>query len=92
MGTRIAPKTSKKIANAAQDQRSTLPPAVAGLLSKRQVCEALGRVSIRTLSEMISRGVFPNADVKTFGPKLPRWSVEVVNRWVREEAERTGEG
>jgi len=61
--------------------RVPLPASVIGLLNARQVCEALGGVSPRKFASMLARGDFPRAD-KRVG-KSPRWSVEVVNEWVK---------
>ena len=57
-----------------------LPPSVMGLLNRRQVCEALGRISPRKLDDLISSDRFPRAD-KRVG-RSPRWSVVLFNRWV----------
>jgi hypothetical protein len=61
-----------------------LPPSLMGLLNKKQVCLALGAISIRSLDEMISAGEFPRAD-KRVG-RRPRWSVALVNLWVHDLA------
>jgi predicted DNA-binding transcriptional regulator AlpA len=56
-----------------------LPPGCDSLLSKSQVCAALG-ISVRTLDGMIASGAYPKPDIK-LGP-FPRWRVATHNAWI----------
>lgn len=65
-----------------------LPASVVGLLNRHQVCQALGGICVRKLTQMVSSGHFPRND-KRLG-KSPRWSVALVNRWVEQLPDDAG--
>lgn len=56
------------------------PPSAVGVMNRHQVCQALGVISIRKFSGMISSGRFPRPDFRV--GKSPRWSVVLFNQWV----------
>ncbi len=63
-----------------------LPVGCESLLSREQLCSALG-VSLRKLDSMVSAGQFPRADLRL--GSMPRWRVATFNRWVEEQAARS---
>jgi predicted DNA-binding transcriptional regulator AlpA len=77
------PPTGKKGPEKKPPRRTPLPAAVVGLLNRRQVCEALGGISERKLSQMVSSGEFPRSDVRL--GQLVRWSVPLVNQWCEDQ-------
>jgi predicted DNA-binding transcriptional regulator AlpA len=62
-------------------RRLPLPASVVGLMNKHQVCDALGGCSTKKLDLMRKAGEFPQPDARL--GRHPRWSVELVNAWVR---------
>jgi hypothetical protein len=63
-----------------------LPASVRALLSRAQVCEALGGCSLRKLNLMIRDGEFPAADSRL--GRNPRWSVDLFNSWYDQHRNR----
>lgn len=66
---------------AASKPTPPLPPGCEALLSKQQICFAIG-VSLRTFQGMVSAGQFPAADTRVGA--FPRWRVQTLNRWIEE--------
>ena len=81
-------KTKAKAKPVPQRQIPPLPGHCEVLLSRSQVCYAIG-VSVRSLTGMIASGEFPRAEA-IIGTR-PRWSVELVNGWVRAKCGRKTE-
>lgn len=74
-------KTKAKPAPARQrPQVPPVPANVNALMSRPQVCMALGGIGKSKLAAMIKTGEFPKPDdaVGTY----PRWTVECFNAWV----------
>jgi len=67
----------------------TLPPGCESLLSKQQLCFAVG-VSLRTFISMVSAGQFPAPD--TYVGKLPKWRVATLNEWIGRKCQKPGGG
>ena len=65
-----------------------LPPGCEALLSKAQICFAIG-VSSRTLDSMIAAGEFPRSDARVGA--FPRWRVQTLNAWIGRECEKPKE-
>lgn len=63
-----------------------LPPAALGVMNRHQVCQALGGISTRQLSRLISTGSFFRPDL-ILG-ESPRWSVARFNAWVEERRQK----
>lgn len=57
-----------------------IPATVDQLLDRDQVAKSIG-VSLRTFTEMRSKGGFPEPDMVIMGCNSPRWRVSTFNRW-----------
>ena len=68
-------------------QREPLPTGCDAMLSRSQVCFALGAISDRMLTKLIATGRFPAADAHV-GDR-PRWTLSAVNAALQRF--RTGE-
>jgi predicted DNA-binding transcriptional regulator AlpA len=64
----------------------TLPPGLDSLLSRKQVCVALGGLSMRSFERMVSSGEFPSLDMRV--GSMPRWKVSTFNRWIDAQGEK----
>lgn len=73
---------------AARVSLKDLPPpaSVFGVMNRKQVCQALGGISVRKLSMMISASEFPRPDFRI--GESTRWSVTMFNEWVEEHRDK----
>lgn len=65
-----------------------VPAACNALLSRDQVAAALGGISPRMLSILLSTGEFPQADLHI--GRLPRWKTSTVNAWIEGRSRDAG--
>lgn len=63
----------------------TLPTGCDALLSKMQICFALG-ISIRTFANMLADGAFPRCNARL--GKYPRWHVKTLNAWIEAQCNK----
>ncbi len=72
-------KTKEKKKAPRRPSPSELPPCCDVLLSRVQICAALG-ISLRTFQGMISARDFPPFDTRLGA--FPRWHVKTLNEWI----------